>query len=84
MLPDLVDEATDGQVVQDAVRRRGVQAGLLADLFQRDRIGVGSQHVEQAERALQHLYRRCLVFALCHARDCHRSRSSFVWRKLEA
>ena len=44
------------QVVQDAVCSGGVQAGFLADVFQRYRFFARGQHVDQDKHALQHLY----------------------------
>ena len=62
-----IDEAADGQVVENAVRGRGVQAGGLGDFLQRDRVLVAGQHIEQRKRALQHLDGRRLSFFVLHA-----------------
>jgi len=50
-----VDEAADGQVVEDAVRGGRVQARLLADFLQRDGLLARGQDIDQLEHALQHL-----------------------------
>ena len=61
-----IDITADRQVVQDAMRRRRMQARLLADLLQRHRIGIRGQQIQQAEGALQHLDRRRLAFGFRH------------------
>ena len=50
-----VHKAAGGQVVQDAVRRRRVQPGFLADFLERDGFFAGRQYVDQAEHAFNHL-----------------------------
>ena len=50
-----VYKAAGGQIVQDAVRRRGVQPGFLADLLERDGFFAGRQHIDQGEHAFNHL-----------------------------
>ena len=50
-----VDEAADGQVVENAVRGGGVQAGALADLLERYCFLARGQHVDQREHAFQDL-----------------------------
>ena len=48
------------------MRGRRVQAGVLADLFQRHRVLVRREHVEQHEGAFEHLDRRRLGGQLLH------------------
>jgi hypothetical protein len=55
-----IHEAADRQVVEDAMRRRRVQARALADLLQRHRLGLRRQRVEQREGSPQNLDRRGL------------------------
>ena len=50
-----IDKAANGQIVEDAVRGRGVQAGALADLLERYRFLARGQHVDQREHAFQDL-----------------------------
>jgi D-alanyl-D-alanine endopeptidase (penicillin-binding protein 7) len=50
-----VDKAAGGQVVQDPVRGRWMQARLRADLLQRDRLFARRQHVDQRKHARDHL-----------------------------
>ena len=76
-----VDVATDGEVVQDAVRSGWVESGLLADDLERDRILVGGQHVQQRKHALQHLYRRGFGFGGFHAVDSHSKNDEFCMAK---
>ena len=45
----------------------GCRPVLLADRFQRDRILVRGQHVQQAEGTLEHLDRDAAVLGLLHA-----------------
>src|ERR1041384_67510 len=52
---DAVDQAVGRHRREDAVRGRRVQAGVLRDLLQAERLGMLLQHVEQAHHALDHL-----------------------------
>jgi hypothetical protein len=50
-----IDKPAQGQVVQDPVRGRRMKPSLFADLFQRNRVLVGGQNVQEGKSSLQHL-----------------------------
>jgi len=64
-----VDETRHDHVVQDAVRRRRVQARHLRQLFQAHGVGITGQYVEQRHHALDHLDGRLRRFRGFHFHD---------------
>jgi hypothetical protein len=64
-----VDETADHQVVEDAVCGGRMQASALGDVFQRHRLGLRGQHVQQRKTALQNLDRGGGGFKALHGRE---------------
>jgi hypothetical protein len=52
-----IDKPSGGQVVQDAVGGGRVQAGLLADFLEGDRLFARRQNIDQRKHPLDHLDR---------------------------
>ena len=67
-----VDEAADGQVVEDAVRGGRVQAGCQRQILQAGRLAALGQSIKQADQAVDDLNGGLAVVAFGFSRTSHR------------